>query len=179
MSSACPSTYLLTRAWPGQGPRATGCLGGPASTSWGLEVALEVVTRLPSTHAPYRQVTVAQRWTERPGPLAVFGPRAYPAAPNPLPFRDRLEVCSLTRPILLQGAQPWPTGTQLQTALGSDGQVDRQTNRPPAVGGVLAPCVPSRLAGGSVPVSALSCHATSHVLKLGLPLPHCRETRCH
>lgn len=117
LSSACPSTYVLTRAWPGQGPWAAGCVSGPA-TSWGLEGALEVVTRLALTHAPCRQVTVAQRWTDKPGPLAVFGPRAYPAAPNPLPFRDRLEVCSLARPILLQGAQPWPMGTQFQDCSG-------------------------------------------------------------
>ena len=120
----------------------------------GLHPCPEVVTR-PAPTTPLIDGSLWPRHGQRGlGPWPSSGLRARCLAdPNLLPFRDPLGTSSLVRLMLLWEVQPGSQAPSSRTSLGSDGQVDGQIGRLPAVGGVLAPCVPSRPAGGHVPMS--------------------------
>lgn len=184
---ACPSSFRLSIHPSAQqgaaGPRAAGlqdlCGGAPAPTGWGggegvwttSAPAAPMPLRPVPTSSPHRWVTVAQRWTERPGSLAV-------------PDRGPTTRLLLTR--CLSGTRwklvAWPgqfffgeSSPSLQApssgiALGSDRQVaDGQTASCGWGLGSVCPVSPSWWVRPRV--CALSCHATSHVLTLGPPLP--------
>lgn len=163
------------------GPRAMRLqdlrVGGPAPASWGSKGAwtAQVVTRPVPTHFPYTWVTVAQRWTERPGPLAVLpdrGPRR-PAAPNHCLSGTRWKLVAWQGPLFCRESRPGPQAPSFGTALGSDGQVHKWTDgRTASCGwGPGSVCLVSPSWWARPRVCALSCHATSHVFTLGPPLP--------
>lgn len=156
-----------------EGPQAAGSVCWyPCSHRWGRQGgtdcictdcihAPEVVPRLVPTYSPYRRVTVAQRWTERPGSLAVLdrGPTA----------RLLLTRClsgTCWKLVAWQGqfffgeSSPGLQAPSSGTALGSDRQVDDgQTDSQLWVGSRLRVSCLTQLVGASPCLcAALPCH---------------------
>lgn len=181
LPSACPSTHLLSRAQLGQGPPGYRiCAAVPRSHRWGgggegvwttSAPAAPMPLRPVPTSSPHRRVTVAQRWTERPGSLARpdRGPTARLLLTRCL-SGTRWKLVAWPGQFFFGESSPSLQAPSSGIALGSDRQVaDGQTASCGWGLGSVCPVSPSWWVRPRV--CALSCHATSHVLTLGPPLP--------
>lgn len=138
--STCPSTYLLTRVRPGQGPPATGSVlvpllpqagprGSPTASVWTAPMS----PRWSPGQPPPSPFIGGALWL-RNGPSGL-GPqptsrlRAHRLAdPNLPPFRDPLETSSVVRPLLLGEASPGPQPPSSRATLGFDRWMDRRSD---------------------------------------------------
>lgn len=156
------------------------CVGAPVPTGGGRE-GCGTCTLAPvslrsspgwSPPAPLTDgATVAQRWTERPGSLAVLdqGPTTRLLLTRCL-SGTRWKLVAWQGQFFFGESSPSPQAPRSGIALGSDRQVDDGQTASCGWGlGSVCPVSPSWWVRPRV--CALSCHATSHVLTLGPPLP--------